>query len=110
GASRTSLAPVGFGQNIADTNTRVHQKIHHKLDEFFAPEFLNRLDDVIVFEPLTEMAMERLVRIELNKAFLRRGFVRQNLTVEADPSARAWLAEHGFSPRFGARELKRTIE
>ncbi len=110
GASRTSLAPVGFGQNIADTNTRVHQKIHHKLDEFFAPEFLNRLDDVIVFEPLTEMAMERLVRIELNKAFLRRGFVRQNLTVEVDPSARAWLAEHGFSPRFGARELKRTIE
>ncbi len=106
GASRTSLAKLGFGQNP----TEVTSRIHHKLDEFFAPEFLNRLDDVVVFEPLTESAMERLVDIELNKTFLRRGFIRQKLSVQVDKSARAWLAEHGFSPRFGARELKRVIE
>lgn len=106
GASKTSLARLGFGQNP----TEITNRIHHKLDEFFAPEFLNRLDDVIVFEPLTEAAMERLVDIELNKAFLRRGFIRQNLAVRVEKSARTWLAEHGFSPRFGARELKRVIE
>ncbi|MBA2661928.1 MAG: AAA family ATPase [Bradymonadaceae bacterium] len=106
GASRASLAPVGFGEGANEISGR----IRHKLDEFFAPEFLNRLDDIVVFSPLTEAAMARLVDIELAKAFKRRGFKRRNLEVDVKKSARKWLEEHGFSPRFGARELKRTIE
>lgn len=108
GASRTSVAPVGFFGSSEQRGFEGH--ILKKLDEFFAPEFLNRLDDVIVFEPLSEEAMDRLVNLELEKAFERRGFARRHLHVHADHAARKWLEEHGFSQRFGARELKRTIE
>ena len=81
-----------------------------KLQEFFAPEFLNRLDDTLVFNPLSSQAMQRLVEIELNKALTRRGFARHHIKANADEDAIAWLEEHGFSERFGARELKRVLE
>lgn len=107
GASRTSVSPLGFGTDADGGMFSGH--INRKLDEFFAPEFLNRLDEVVVFGPLSAGAMHRLVDIELALAFERRGFRRRNLVVDADRSAREWLTEHGFSQRFGARELKRTI-
>ena len=108
GASRTSVAPVGFFGSAEQRGFQNH--ILKKLDEFFAPEFLNRLDDIIVFEPLSESAMDRLVNLELEKAFERRGFTRRKLHVHTDRHARKWLETHGFSERFGARELKRVIE
>ncbi len=106
GASKTSIQPLGFG---ADTDQRSGH-IRNKLDEFFAPEFLNRLDDILVFNPLSRSAMEKLVNIELDRASQRRGFRRRKLTVEVSPQVRRWLEEHGFSERFGARKLKRVIE
>ena len=109
GASRTSIAPLGFGADETRSG-RFDGHVRNKLDEFFAPEFLNRLDEVIVFSPLSEHAMHELVQIELGRAFTRRGFARQDLRVKADESAIAWLEERGFSERFGARELKRVIE
>lgn len=109
GASRTSVSPVGFA-NSDSHNALFAGHIHRKLDEFFAPEFLNRLDDVVVFSPLSAEAMHRLVDLELQSAFDRRGFRRRHLAVSADRSARDWLTSHGFSERFGARELKRTID
>lgn len=108
GASRTSISPLGFGGE--QRSSRFDGHVLNKLDEFFAPEFLNRLDDVLVFSPLTEHAMRRLVEIELARAFTRRGFARHKLNVRASDPAIEWLEEHGFSERFGARELKRVIE
>jgi ATP-dependent Clp protease ATP-binding subunit ClpC len=107
GASRTSVAPVGFG---GEAERPFEGHILRKLDEFFAPEFLNRLDDVVVFDPLSPEAMERLVNIELDKALARRGVRRRGLRVNVETSARRWLEANGFSQRFGARELKRVIE
>lgn len=107
GASRASVAPLGFGES---SDSRAFSgKIRRKLEEFFAPEFLNRLDDVVIFEPLTPEAMDRLVNIELEKAFERRGFLRRHIHVTADRSARKWLEQHGFSEKYGARELHRVI-
>ncbi|TXD33735.1 AAA family ATPase [Lujinxingia vulgaris] len=108
GASRTSVQAMGFGTEDRRQEQGAH--IRNKLDEFFAPEFLNRLDEVLVFNPLSPDAMERLVELELNKALERRGFKRRRLQVEVDPAARQWLEARGFSERFGARELKRTLE
>ncbi|QED28302.1 AAA family ATPase [Microvenator marinus] len=107
GASKSSVAPLGFSN---EAEAAFEGKIQKKLEEFFAPEFLNRLDDVVVFEPLTPQAMDRLVQLELNKAFERRGFLRRRIHVTADRSARKWLEENGFSSRYGARELHRVIE
>ena len=106
GASKTSIQPLGFGSDSAQISGRIRDK----LDEFFAPEFLNRLDDILVFNPLSRTAMGKLVDIELKRAFERRGFRRRNLSVDVDSEVRLWLEEHGFSTRFGARKLKRTIE
>ena len=127
GASKTSISPVGFGavrtvpggeepartpesSRAARERNHYSSRIHEKLDEFFAPEFLNRLDEVVAFDPLTPRAMGRLVRIELDKALGRRGFERRKLQVRPTPGAIKWLETHGFSQRFGARELKRVIE
>lgn len=107
GASKTSIQPLGFG---ADDDDQISGQIRKKLDEFFAPEFLNRLDDTLVFKPLTPSAMERLVTIELNRAFERRGFRRRNLQIKVSAPLHKWLETQGFSKRFGARKLKRTIE
>ncbi len=106
GASKMSIQPLGFGAGAE----QVGGQIQKKLDEFFAPEFLNRLDDTLIFNPLSRSAMERLVDIELERAFERRGFRRRNLEVQVDKPVRHWLEEQGFSQRFGARKLKRTIE
>jgi ATP-dependent Clp protease ATP-binding subunit ClpC len=108
GASKTSIVPVGFDASSGPKKYSGH--IRHKLDEFFAPEFLNRLDEVVVFDPLSPRAMERLVELEINKALSRRGFSRRNLRVRTTKAATLWLEDHGFSERFGARALKRTIE
>lgn len=108
GASKTSIVPVGFDGGNGQASYTGH--IRHKLDEFFAPEFLNRLDEVVVFDPLTPRAMERLVDLEISKALERRGFARRKLRVRTTRAAMLWLEEQGFSERFGARELKRTIE
>lgn len=127
GASKTSITPVGFGaartspggeepartpesSRAARPRSHYSSRIHDKLDEFFAPEFLNRLDEVVVFDPLSPRAMGRLVRIELDKALGRRGFERRKLQVRPTPDALKWLETNGFSQRFGARELKRVIE
>lgn len=108
GASKTSIVPVGFDGHSGQKNYSGH--IRHKLDEFFAPEFLNRLDEIVVFDPLSPHAMARLVELEINTAMSRRGIGRRKLEVETTPAATLWLEEHGFSERFGARALKRTIE
>lgn len=128
GASKTSISPVGFGTARRDSGGNEEpartpesrqpsrsrsyyaSRIHEKLDEFFAPEFLNRLDEVVTFEPLTPRAMGRLVSIEIDKALGRRGFERRKLRVRTTPAAMKWLEKNGFSKRFGARELKRVIE
>ena len=112
GASRTKVSPLGFGYNDpgAQRTQAFTGHVENKLDEFFAPEFLNRLDDVVVFAPLSRQAMSRLVRLEIDAALGRRGLSRHGLHVEVEDSALAWLEEHGFSERFGARQLKRVIE
>jgi len=107
GASNMSIAPMGF--ETGQGNARA-QQIRDELDEVFAPEFLNRLDDILTFTPLSRPAMSQLVQIELEHVLERRGFQRRDLEVTTTPEAEAWLEEHGFSERFGARELQRTIE
>jgi ATP-dependent Clp protease ATP-binding subunit ClpC len=108
GASKMSIAPVGF-EHDSGRNAQ-EKRIRDQLDDFFAPEFLNRLDDILVFTPLSRQAMARLVEIEVERMLDRRGFSRRDLTVQTDSAARTWLEEHGFSERFGARELQRTLE
>ena len=74
----------------------------------FKPEFLNRLDDIIVFHRLKKAHMAAIVDIQL--ARVRKLLEDRKITLELDESARAWLAEKGYDPVYGARPLKRVIQ
>jgi ATP-dependent Clp protease ATP-binding subunit ClpB len=76
--------------------------------QHFRPEFLNRLDEQIVFDRLTRSDMGGIVDIQVRR-LVERLAVRK-VTLEIDPAARAWLAEEGYDPVFGARPLKRVIQ
>jgi ATP-dependent Clp protease ATP-binding subunit ClpC len=76
----------------------------------FRPEFLNRLDRIVVFRPFERSAMRALLDKELAEALARRGLRGRPWAVELDDSAYAFLIEKGFSPELGARPLKRALE
>ena len=80
------------------------------VDQSFRPEFLNRLDRVVVFRPLGREVMRGLLEKELNDVLERRGFRMQPWAVEWDEGAIDFLIEKGFSAEFGARPLKRAVE
>jgi ATP-dependent Clp protease ATP-binding subunit ClpB len=78
------------------------------LRQHFKPEFLNRVDDVIVFRPLAMEQLEHIVELQLRR--LERLLADRKLSIEVTPEAKRVLAEEGFDPAFGARPLKRAIQ
>jgi ATP-dependent Clp protease ATP-binding subunit ClpB len=74
----------------------------------FKPEFLNRLDDIVVFHALTGPDLRSIVDIQL--ARLRRRLADRRLTIDVTDAARSWLAEHGYDPIYGARPLRRLVQ
>ncbi|MAE71161.1 MAG: ATP-dependent chaperone ClpB [Gemmatimonadetes bacterium] len=81
--------------------------IDRELRSTFRPEFLNRLDETVLFKPLQETEIERIADLLL--AELRGRLEEQRISIELDADARRWLARKGFDPAFGARPLKRLI-
>jgi ATP-dependent Clp protease ATP-binding subunit ClpB len=76
--------------------------------DFFKPEFVNRIDDIVRFRALTEADIARIVEIQLGH--LGRRLAERRLGLEVTPEATAWLAHRGFDPDYGARPLKRVIQ
>jgi ATP-dependent Clp protease ATP-binding subunit ClpB len=74
----------------------------------FRPEFLNRLDEIILFERLSREHMAGIVQIQLRD--LAKRLEPRKITLALDQSAEAWLAEKGYDPVYGARPLKRVIQ
>ena len=74
----------------------------------FKPEFLNRLDDIVVFHALDAEELTAIVDIQLGR--LRQRLADRRLTLDVTDAARDWLAEHGFDPIYGARPLRRLIQ
>ncbi|MDJ1114215.1 ATP-dependent Clp protease ATP-binding subunit [Microbacterium dauci] len=76
--------------------------------QVFRPEFLNRLDDIVMFQPLDESDLAQIVELAVDA--LQRRLRDRRLTLSVTPDARAWLAERGYDPLFGARPLRRLIQ
>ena len=79
-----------------------------EVERHFRPEFLNRLDDMIVFKPLTREDLTTIVEYELNKVFKR--LIEHGLKLELTPATKEFLIDKGYNPEFGARPLRRAIE
>jgi ATP-dependent Clp protease ATP-binding subunit ClpA len=86
----------------------MEQLVQTELKTHFRPEFLNRVDDIIIFHSLDESQISRIVDIQLER--LAKRLAPQNLTLDVDKSAKALLAKEGYDPQFGARPLKRAIQ
>ena len=78
------------------------------LRQHFRPEFLNRVDDIIIFDRLTEEELKKIVEIQLRR--LVRRLENQKITLELSDAAKAFVASHGYDPVYGARPLKRAIQ
>ena len=101
---------VGFGTAAKTAQTDEHSKgvIENALKKTFAPEFLNRIDDVIVFNALEKEDIDLIIEIELKKLYGRIKDLGYNLKLSDE--AKAFIAEKGFDKQFGARPLKRAIQ
>jgi len=98
-------------QYLADPNLPAEVKneaVMGVVRQAFKPEFLNRLDDVVMFDPLTEDDLRRIVEIQLER--VSRRLTDRRITLEVTDAARRWLASTGFDPVYGARPLKRLIQ
>ncbi|MBI5348533.1 MAG: ATP-dependent Clp protease ATP-binding subunit, partial [Chloroflexi bacterium] len=84
------------------------EKIEKSLKATFRPEFLNRIDDIIIFSPLKLEAAERIVDLQLRE--LRERLKENNVSIELTDAARKWLAKQGYDKMFGARPLRRALQ
>jgi ATP-dependent Clp protease ATP-binding subunit ClpC len=101
---------VGFGTAAKKAQADDHQKsvIENALKKAFAPEFLNRIDDVIVFNPLEREHIHQIISIELDRLFQRIKDIGYDLKLS--DSAKDYIADKGFDKQYGARPLKRAIQ
>ncbi|HEY4598550.1 ATP-dependent chaperone ClpB, partial [Corynebacterium sp.] len=85
-----------------------HEQIMDAVKAHFKPEFINRLDDVLIFDPLSEEQLEHIVDIQIGGLADR--LASRRLTLDVSPEAKAWLAKRGYDPAYGARPLRRLIQ
>ena len=86
----------------------IRRKVMEAVQAHFPPEFLNRIDDLIIFDRLDIAALQRIVTLELAQLSLR--FAEKEMTLTLTESANAELVKRGFDPVYGARPLRRTIQ
>jgi ATP-dependent Clp protease ATP-binding subunit ClpC len=100
---------LGFLQRTdSDEERQAHDKIEQALKSTFRPEFLNRIDEVIMFSPLTLDQMRYIVDIQMKE--IQGRLAENGLHVVLTEAAREWLANAGYDPNFGARPLRRALQ
>jgi len=100
---------LGFRQTSEEfTYQNMKERLLREVDRHFRPEFLNRVDDVIVFKPLTKENLQEIVEIEMEE--VRSRLADKGISLILSPEAKDFLIERGYEPDFGARPLRRAIE
>jgi len=96
------------GKLGAQDHAEMERLVRTELRAHFRPEFLNRVDDIIIFQSLDEKQLSRIVEVQLQR--LEKRLAQQQLVLDVDRSARQLIAKEGYDPQFGARPLKRAIQ
>ncbi len=109
------MSTIGFSQakegvpvNLKEKQDTFRERVMESLKETFRPEFLNRLDETIIFNTLSPKDMERVVDIQLSR--LSERLVSRGVQLSIKPEVKRYLAKHGFDPDYGARPVKRLIQ
>ena len=98
-------------QYLVDPTLSLEQKeeaVHQLVRQSFKPEFVNRLDDIVIFGALSQEDLAQIVSLYIDR--LERRLSERRLQLAVTPSARLWLAERGFDPNYGARPLRRLMQ
>lgn len=98
------LAALPEGAQSSDVRSDVMTAVRHHL----APEFLNRIDDIVLFNKLARQHMSRIVDLQLKR--LSSLLSEKRIVIEVDEEAKKWIADAGYDPAYGARPLKRVIQ
>ena len=106
----STVRQIGFQRAIAniDGEQENQREIKKELEKTFRPEFINRVDEIVIFNDLTVEDVERIVDLQMQEIMER--LTKLGLTVELTDAARNWLAREGFDPQFGARPLRRALQ
>jgi ATP-dependent Clp protease ATP-binding subunit ClpC len=109
GAEALKKASMGFSTMRDEENyERIRDRIMDEAKRLFRPEFLNRLDDIIVFRPLSKEDLIQILGLEVEKVIER--IKRKNLRLDLDEKAKDFLVEKGYDPQYGARPMRRSVE
>jgi ATP-dependent Clp protease ATP-binding subunit ClpC len=111
GSVQDNRSPFGFQADRTKSDEerdRLHKNVERALQGFFRPEFLNRIDDIIIFEPLTEAELRPIVDIMLKDVASR--LVERQVTLTLTDAAKEALVKEGYDKVYGARPLRRTLE
>jgi ATP-dependent Clp protease ATP-binding subunit ClpB len=95
-------------QAVGDDDKQVREAVLAVLRDHFKPEFLNRIDDIVVFKQLTRDQIASIIDVQLEK--LRANLAERGITIELDQTAKDLLVQEGYDPVYGARPLKRAIQ
>ncbi len=104
---QTSLGFMAMQQDSAD-NEGIKSKINEAAKKYFKPEFLNRLDELVVFRMLEKPELAKIVDLEVSKVTKR--LLSKNITITLDEGAREFLIKEGYDPQYGARPMRRAVE
>ena len=107
----TDRTTLGFGRGGEQgrlSYEEIRQRVMSEVKELFRPEFLNRLDDIIVFQPLSEKEVEAIADLMIQE--LEERLAEREIHIQITPDAKKILIEQGFDAKYGARPLRRTIE
>ncbi|MBB5157712.1 ATP-dependent Clp protease ATP-binding subunit [Saccharopolyspora phatthalungensis] len=108
GSEVVSSAGGKIGFSASEADPALDERIMPRLREAFRPEFLNRINEIVVFKRLDGEQLHTITRMLLEQTVRR--LRAMNIAIEFDPAAVAWIAERGYRPEFGARPLRRAIE
>jgi len=95
-------------QSVSDDEKQVREAVTQVLQEHFKPEFLNRIDDIVIFHRLSREQISQIIDVQLER--LRQMLHERNIGIVLDDSAKDLLSREGYDPNFGARPLKRAIQ
>ncbi|MEV0848674.1 ATP-dependent Clp protease ATP-binding subunit [Streptomyces sp. NPDC049954] len=105
----TNKGQLGFGSGSADSDEEARrERVLRPLREHFRPEFLNRIDEIVIFRQLDDRQLRQITDMMLDET--RRGLRSQDVDVTFTPAAVDWIAQRGYEPEYGARPLRRTIQ
>jgi ATP-dependent Clp protease ATP-binding subunit ClpC len=102
------VASTDASANGFSSHDDVRQRVMGKLREAMRPEFLNRIDEIVLFKKLTQDEIAQIVTLLLGATVKR--LASREVSLDVSPAAVAWIAEHGYEPEFGARPLRRLIQ